>query len=319
MKWVKVAWILIGLYLAKKLLGDPFKPRKKILPKVITVAVTGCGSGFGKLACITLAKKGCQVFAGCRTQKSCDELSALNIPNLIPVQLDVTQQDQIEKFAKLIETNCPQGLFALINNAGVQQGFLFDWTNLETMRKVIEVNLLGVLSMTKALLPSLKKSKGRLINLGSMGSFYPIFSGSAYTASKHGVWGLTRALKQELHALGIDVILVVPGVFKTEMVNNVPNEIEETWRNTTEEIQQEYGRGYLETLKWELGMMASIGHHPKYIAEALVQAVTSSKPHGLYIVGIEAYLFVYFPLFCDWAIYLTRSSLPNKNQHQILN
>jgi len=159
-------------------------------PQGRAILVTGCDSGFGHEFSLALVKKGWKVFAGCLTQQGMAALqtkAAGSAGTMVAVPMDVTKQADIDRMVKNINDECPKKLFAVVNNAGVGQGGLVDWTSLESYRKTLEVNLFAMIAVCKACLPLLKESKGRIVNVTSIaGIFYGAPCMSAYAASKHG-------------------------------------------------------------------------------------------------------------------------------------
>jgi len=209
--------------------------RKKIVPPNASILITGCDSGFGRMTAIALAKRGYRVFAGCLTETARTEIASLGYPKLKPFQLDVTKREDIDGAALLIEKECPEGLFALVNNAGIQEGYLFDWNDISVIRRVMEVNFFGVVEMTKVLLPSIIKGKGRVVNIASMAGFMPLYGATAYTSSKHAVVGFSKTLKLELQPFGVDVIYICPGFTKTDIVTNSKSYIQKSFEKLAPE------------------------------------------------------------------------------------
>lgn len=159
-------------------------------PEGRAILVTGCDSGFGCDFSLSLVKKGWKVYAGCLTPQGVAALqtrAAGSAGTMIALPMDVTKQADIDRMVKKIKEECPKKLFAVVNNAGVGQGGLVDWTPLESYRKTLEVNLFAMIAVCKACLPLLKESKGRIVNVTSIaGIFYGAPCMSAYAASKHG-------------------------------------------------------------------------------------------------------------------------------------
>lgn len=159
-------------------------------PEGRAILVTGCDSGFGLEFSLSLVKKGWKVYAGCLTPQGVASLqtkAAGSKGTLIALPMDVTKQADIDRVVKKIKEESPKKLFAVVNNAGVGQGGLVDWTPLESYRKTMEVNLFAMIAVCKACLPLLKESKGRIVNVTSIaGIFYGAPCMSAYAASKHG-------------------------------------------------------------------------------------------------------------------------------------
>ncbi len=189
-----------------------------------TVLITGAGSGFGKAAAIELAGRGHDVIATTETRGQADALAAER-PDLRTRKLDVTDAADVAGVAAL-------GVDVLINNAGV--GVLGPMANvpLEKVRLSFEVNVLGMVAMSQAVIPGMReRGWGRIINVSSIAGVLASAQGSPYCMTKHAVEAFTKSLRQELAPVGIDVTKVNPGPYDTgfndRMVNAIPNYIEE--------------------------------------------------------------------------------------------
>jgi len=296
-----------ALYLVRRqILHDPFAPRKKRVPKNATVVITGCDTGFGRMSCEQLAKQGCVVFAGCLTENGCKELAALGYANLKPVLLDVTDDASVKNLAQIVEKECPEGLFALINNAGINQGSFFDWTDFEKMKKVLDVNLVSVFRVTKALLPAIKTAKGRIINVASIAGHRALGGAAAYTAAKHGVIGFSKSLLLELYPLEIDVIAICPGFMKTQIVKSAADRLESSWNSLTPETQSVYGRQYFSYMSNEIQTLYSTSNDPQLVVDKLIKSVLSPRPKSMYFVGRDAFAFMHLWPMLNWIMYFSQ-------------
>lgn len=183
-----------------------------------TVLITGVTSGFGQMLVQEFLRQGDLVIAtGRRLTQRADSLQAarsLAKDRLIELDLDVTDPAQRKAVVQWFEKQ-NQSLDLLINNAGFGLfGALEDLTE-EQIRGQFEVNFFGLSFLTKDLLPLLRKSKGKIINLSSVLGFMGFPLSSLYCASKHAVEGLTESLAFELKPHGVQVCLVEPGSFNT--------------------------------------------------------------------------------------------------------
>ena len=182
------------------------------------VLVTGCRSGFGKLIAVEAAKKGHTVYAGLRdvsTSGALEEASK-GLP-VHPVQLDVTSKADRERVVAMI-TEKHGRIDALVNNAGVALGGFMEQVEEDELRKVFDVNVFGLWSLTKLVLPEMRAAQaGKIINISS-GSGFMAFPGlGAYAASKFALEGLTEAWRHELSLFGIDIYLIQPGAYATDI------------------------------------------------------------------------------------------------------
>ncbi|WP_282077534.1 SDR family oxidoreductase [Epibacterium ulvae] len=187
------------------------------MPK--TILVTGASSGFGRLICETLAGSGHTVFASMRNTKGKNKEHADSLRNrgLQVVDLDVTKSSSVETaVAEILST---QGhIDVLINNAGVASAGVSEAFSDQQVAELFDVNVMGVHRVTRAVLPSMRKNgEGLIVNIGSiLGRVtFPFFG--IYGASKFAVEALSESYRYELSQLGIDVCLVQPSAYPTQM------------------------------------------------------------------------------------------------------
>jgi NAD(P)-dependent dehydrogenase (short-subunit alcohol dehydrogenase family) len=191
------------------------KKKANIVPSKSVVAITGCDSGFGEMAAIQLSKLGFLVVAGCLTEKG-----VTNIRDKVThtVILDVTKEKDIQTFVNETEKICSSRnakLWAILNNAGVADGGALDWVPMRTYRFIFEVNFFGVVAVTKAFLPLLKRNKdSRIINLSSLAGLFSSPMMTAYASSKHAVEGFAKGLRAELKPWSINVSNINPGFMR---------------------------------------------------------------------------------------------------------
>jgi NADP-dependent 3-hydroxy acid dehydrogenase YdfG len=173
--------------------------------------VTGASSGIGAATAIRLAEEGFDVVLGARRTDRLEEVAKKCGGRALP--LDVTQPKSIEAFAGKIDS-----AHVLVNNAGLASGVeAVAETTEERARLMWETNVLGLIGVTRALLPKLEASgAGHIVNLGSIAGFEVYRGGGGYTASKHAVRAISRTLRLELLGKPIRVTEVAPGMVETE-------------------------------------------------------------------------------------------------------
>jgi NAD(P)-dependent dehydrogenase (short-subunit alcohol dehydrogenase family) len=194
----------------------------KVSNKIIVV--TGAGSGMGRALTLSLLKKGARVAAvdlNANTLQETAELAGALQDKMSRHTLNVTDRKAVEALpAEVIATH--GSVDALINNAGIIQPFVrLNDLSYEAIERVLSVNLYGVIYMTKAFLPQLqKRPEAHIVNVSSMGGFFPVPGQTLYGASKAGVKLLTEGLYSELLDTPIKVTVVFPGAIATNITQN---------------------------------------------------------------------------------------------------
>jgi NAD(P)-dependent dehydrogenase (short-subunit alcohol dehydrogenase family) len=185
-----------------------------------TILVTGASSGFGRLTAETLSKSGHKVFAGFRSvegarKQIADELKAKNIEIL---KVDVTDQASVDTAIVQLLEKSGNKLDVVVNNAGMASAGLSEAFTAEQARDLFEVNVFGVQRVLRATLPVLRaKRAGLVINVGSILGRVTLPFFGLYGASKYAVEAMTDSYRYELSELGVDVVLVQPSAYPTNM------------------------------------------------------------------------------------------------------
>jgi NADP-dependent 3-hydroxy acid dehydrogenase YdfG len=206
-----------------------------------TILITGASSGFGRLTAETLRNSGHKVFAGFRSndgrkKQVADELGEKNIQIL---KLDVTDQGSVDSaIAQLLEKSNNE-LDVVVNNAGVASAGISEAFTPEQIRQLFEVNVFGVQRVLRATLPVLRaKRRGLVINVGSiLGRITLPFFG-LYGASKYAVEAMSDSYRYELSQLGVDVVLVQPSAYPTNMYAAAQQPADEELRKTYGEVAE---------------------------------------------------------------------------------
>ena len=185
-----------------------------------TILVTGASSGFGRLTAEMLSKSGHKVFAGFRSAEGArkqiaDELKAKNIEIL---KVDVTDQASVDKAIVQLLEKSGDKLDVVVNNAGMASAGLSEAFTAEQVRDLFEVNVFGVQRVMRATLPMLRATRaGLVINVGSILGRVTLPFFGLYGASKYAVEAMTDSYRYELSQLGVDVVLVQPSAYPTNM------------------------------------------------------------------------------------------------------
>ena len=250
-----------------------------------TIVITGSSTGIGKACALHLDKLGYKIYAGVGKQTDGDRLREGASDKVVPIILDVTDAESIATTVSIIEKETGGNVFGLINNAGIGRSGVLEVTPVDEIRKVMDVNVIGLMSMTKAMIPMLRKNKGRIINIGSTSSFLASPGASAYAASKFAVRAVTDSLRLELKPFGMSVILVAPGAVESEIWKKGTAYKNEMRKSVKPEIAQLYAT----LIKFGEKLIKEIKKIPaEEVAISVAQALASIKPKPYYIVGKDA-------------------------------
>jgi len=242
-----------------------------------SVLITGASTGIGRHLAETLAKFGYHVYAGARKDKDLAELNAID--NITAVQLDVTNQDQVDAVVELIKER-GTGLYALINNAGVGGGGTVVDTPVKDQSFVYAVNVEGVYRTTQAFAPFIVEAKGRIITTGSIAGTISAFPGfSAYSGSKHWIEAFTDSFAAEMEPLGVSVSVVEPGNYKSNIRRTSVSRGFEQVKAAGGEVTDEMKEDYKATAERELSYK-----EPDEVSEAFKHALFSPEPLLRYVV-----------------------------------
>ena len=185
--------------------------------------ITGCSSGIGRALADVFKQAGYEVWASARRA---EDVAALATAGFTTVQLDVNDGDALRLLGERLNTECG-GLDVLINNAGYgAMGPLLDG-GVEAMRRQFETNVFSIVGVTRAMLPVLRRSRGLVVNIGSVSGVLVTPFAGAYCASKAAVHALSDALRMELAPFGIRVMEVQPGAIDTSFAKNAGHEAEQ--------------------------------------------------------------------------------------------
>eukprot|EP00004_Rigifila_ramosa_P005338 TRINITY_DN1583_c0_g1_i3.p1 TRINITY_DN1583_c0_g1~~TRINITY_DN1583_c0_g1_i3.p1 ORF type:complete len:323 (+),score=82.23 TRINITY_DN1583_c0_g1_i3:3-971(+) len=227
-----------------------YRARQRLNPGGRAVLITGCDSGLGLLTAVELAKKGFTLICTCLSEKGeaalREAVGELLSSRLTVVRCDITNPEDVEKLAQKVNEAARGKLWALINNAGLMNVGLVEWLDVADFRRVMEVNLFGAISVTKAVLPYLKARKGRIINISSVSGILAMQSAGPYNCSKFAIEAFSDTLRRELHPWGVSVHVVEPGFMKGGMTGSLNNSA--VWDRQPETVKEAYGSDYFDKM-----------------------------------------------------------------------
>lgn len=243
--------------------------------------VTGSSSGIGFETSLALAREGFLTYATMRNLEKGSgiksELDKENLPLKI-MQLDVTDDASVSKAVQSIISDSGR-IDIIVNNAGYGLVGAFEDLSLDEIKQQYETNFFGVVRVTQAVIPIMRKQKsGKIINISSGAGRFGYPGGSAYVSTKFAMEGLSESLSYELDPFGIKVILVEPGVIRTNFGNGM----------VVAKKSQDPASAYLSmTRKMNevLGQLMQNGSPPSLVANLVLQAAKSDNPDLRYLAG----------------------------------
>ena len=251
------------------------------------VLISGASTGIGRACAEHLDGLGFTVFAGVRRQADADSLRGAGSSRLEPLMLDVTESESVASAIRTVEESSPAGLAGLVNNAGISGGGPLEFVAIEEWRHLLEVNFIGQVAVTQAAIPALRKARGRIVNMTSIGGRLASPFLGPYNASKYALEAITDALRLELRQFGIEVAAIEPGAVATPIWEKGRASAAQVTAEMPAEAQELYGTGIAAISKFiDLGERSGVP--PLEVARAVEHALTASRPKTRYVVGRDA-------------------------------
>jgi NAD(P)-dependent dehydrogenase (short-subunit alcohol dehydrogenase family) len=251
-----------------------------------SVLVTGASTGIGEACALRLGRLGHRVYAGVRSQEHADGLREQDPGRIVPVLLDVTDQSQVDAVAARIGED-GGSLDGVVNNAGIARGGPLEYLPLEIWREQLEVNVLGQVAVTKAVLPFIRAATGRIVFIGSIGGKVATMLMAPYGASKFAIEAIGESLRSELRPWGIGVSVVEPGAIKTAIWDKGRQEADRLEQVLPEDARTRYAR-HIAAIRKGIEMQDRQGASPDKVAAAVEHALFSRRPKTRYPVGTDA-------------------------------
>jgi NAD(P)-dependent dehydrogenase (short-subunit alcohol dehydrogenase family) len=260
---------------------------------VPTALVTGASTGIGRATALRLAAAGWSVLAGVREQAAGERLrEQAGTEALVPLILDVTDPEQVARAAAVVEEHGEQNgsssrgrLDALVNNAGIGVGGPLELLALEELRRQLEVNVVAQVAVTQALLPALRRARGRIVFLSSIGGLAAMPYTAPYAASKHAIEAIADALRVELRTSGVRVALIEPGSVATPIWEKSRAELDAV--SIPAELHEQYGH-VPAAMEKVIADTERRGVPPERVAETILRALTAPRMKARYLVGADA-------------------------------
>ena len=265
--------------------------------------VTGSSSGIGKEVSVVFARSGFTTYATMRNIQNSSTLKSIQESenlDLHCVQLEVTDDNSVLKAIQTISHEHGR-IDILVNNAAYALTGAFEDLSMAEIKSQYETNVFGLIRTTQAVLPLMRKqNSGIIINISSGAGRFGFPTGSAYVSTKFAVEGLSEAISFELEPFGIRVILIEPGVVKTNFLNST------ILAKKSKDPNSEYAP-LIKYVNSVINEMVKNGSDPQYVADIILDAVTTDKPKLRYLVGKDVEQLV-----------KTKESMSDEDFHNVL-
>ncbi len=284
------------------------------------IVVTGASTGIGAATVNELARRGFHVLAGVRREVDADALRGLGIEGIEPCILDIIVESDITAIADRVARD-PQRrpLRALVNNAGIAINAPVETLPITQWRQQFEVNLFGHIAMTQALLPALLNSSGTVVNISSVGGKVALPTYGAYAGSKFALEAVSDALRREVSAAGVKVVVIEPGAVKTEIAERGITTSEGLKADMTVAQLARYSE-VMNAVMAQARSFNETGVSAEAAAAVVAKAVTASRPRTRYTIGRDAAILLQISRFVsdrvlDRIVRLNlRRFVPSENQ-----
>ena len=247
-----------------------------------TVLVTGAGRGIGRAIAVRLARSGWRVYGGVRTDVAAKELLEES-DQITPVELDVTIPDHLTA----LDRELPERLDALINNTGIAVAGPIETLSGADMHRQFDVNVFGPLALTRAVLPRLRRARGRVVFISSINGRVSFPFTGMYNASKYAIEAVADCLRVELRPFGVQVALIEPGVIDTDPWHEMDQVIDDL----EVRLDPEHRALYSAHFAAERQLVAKIRKNakpPERVAVAVERQLTRSRMRPRTLVGSDA-------------------------------
>jgi NAD(P)-dependent dehydrogenase (short-subunit alcohol dehydrogenase family) len=255
-------------------------------PPLGPVLITGCSTGIGRATAEHLAAAGHTVYATARRLQDVEDLRSRGCRTLA---LDVTDEASMQAAVAAVE-EAEGAVGALVNNAGYSQSGAVETVPLDQIRRQFETNVFGLTRMCQLVLPGMRAAgRGRIVNISSMGGRLVFPGGGVYHATKYAVEALSDALRFEVKGFGVDVVLVEPGLIRTEFSATATSGMPESdgpYAGFTAKVARATTEAY------EKGALARLGGAPADVAKVIQKAIEARRPRARYTVTPSAKILI---------------------------
>lgn len=246
-----------------------------------SVLVTGAARGIGKAIVEHLAANGWDVIAGVRSEQDATAITKVAPQRVSAVILDITNADHIASLAESL----PKRLDAVVNNAGVTVGGPIETVSPADWRKILETNVIGQFAVTQAVLPRLRESYGRVLFISSVNGRIATPMLGSYSASKFALEAGCDALRVELKAWGIPVVLIEPAQTDTDMWRTAGDMVRQIEADMSAEHRELYAR-HIAGMKKFVPTARKMASPTSKVVRVVEEALTARRPRARYVVAL---------------------------------
>lgn len=246
------------------------------------VLITGASTGIGNATALYLDKAGFKVYASVRKESDKQKLLNAASSNMTPVLMDVCDEEAVNKAYQQIKEETGGYTFSLVNNAGVSLNGPLEILPLSDIKMLLDVNVTGLLSVTKTFLPLIRATRGRIVNISSGHGLLAIPDKSVYAASKFAVQAISDSLRVELKPFGVNVSDIVVGKINT----NVLDKILDDRKKMIDQAEPETAKLYTTQMEYFDREVKDLpGIEAVEVAKVIEDAIRNAKPKAQYLAG----------------------------------
>jgi NAD(P)-dependent dehydrogenase (short-subunit alcohol dehydrogenase family) len=245
-----------------------------------SVLVTGAARGIGRAIVEHLASTGWDVIAGVRSEQDATAITKVDPQRVSAVILDITNADHIARLPESL----PDRLDAVVNNAGVVVGGPVETVSPDEWRNVLETNVIGQFAVTRAVLPTLRESRGRILFISSVNGRIATPMLGPYSASKFALEAGCDALRVELRGWGVPVVLIEPAQTDTDMWRTADDMVVQIEAGLSPEHRDLYAK-HIAGMKKFIPRARKMASPTKKVVAVVEEALTSRRPRARYVVA----------------------------------
>ena len=246
-----------------------------------SVLVTGAARGIGRAIVDHLASAGWDVIAGVRSEQDAAALTKAHPQRVSAVILDITDAGHIAKLSKSL----PESLDAVVNNAGIAVAGPIEAVTPDDWREQLEVNVIGQLAVTQAVLPQLRKARGRVLFISSVNGRIATPMLGPYSASKFALEAAADALRVELRAWGVSVVLIEPAQTDTDMWRTAADMVVQLEEGMSPAHRELYAK-HLVGMKKFVPRARKLASPTDKVVAVVEEALTARRPRARYVVAL---------------------------------